>query len=75
MNKSPSSSGIQSAINEMEAIRDELSSGKVEIDDVANMISRSAILHKQIQDHLRSASEIIDQATIANSTPAPSSRS
>jgi exonuclease VII small subunit len=75
MNINPGNNTIQSALNEMEAIRDELSSGKVEIDDVANMISRSAILHKQIQDHLRSASEIIDQATIANSTPAPSSRS
>jgi exonuclease VII small subunit len=75
MNKTPGNHSIQSALNELEAIRDDLSSGKVEIDDVAEKISRSAILHKQIQDHLRSASEIIDRATTANSTPAPSSTS
>jgi hypothetical protein len=47
----------------MEAIRNDLASGKVPIDDVSAKISRAASLHKDILSSLRLTSEVIDSAT------------
>jgi hypothetical protein len=66
MNK-PQSNSIQSALIDMEAFRDELASGKTSIDDVTEKITRSAVVHKQLQDNLRSATEIIDHASASTS--------